>query len=133
MKRLFSHRFVNFLLVGGFNTTFGFSVFSLFVWMGIPYAWAIAMSTIVGVLFNFQTLGRLVFKDSDWRRIGRFTAVYLALYAINVGGVALLKHFGMNVYLANAIVVGPLAILGYVLQKNFVFTSKPAESPRVPG
>ena len=133
MKRLFNHLFVNFLLVGCFNTTFGFSVFSLFVWIGIPYPWAIAMSSIVGVLFNFQTLGRLVFKDSDWRRIGRFTAVYLVLYAINVSCVALLKHFDMNVYLANAIVVGPLAVIGYVLQKKFVFTSTSAESPRLPG
>ncbi|MCJ0761864.1 GtrA family protein [Variovorax terrae] len=130
MRRLFQHQFVHFLFVGGFNTAFGFTVFSLFVWMGIPYAWAIAMSTIAGVLFNFQTLGRLVFKDSDWRRIGRFTAVYLLLYAINVGGVALFKQLGLNVYLANAIVVGPLAILGYVLQRKFVFTSPASPTPR---
>ena len=112
-------------MVGGLNTAFGFSVFSALVWSGLPYAAAIALSTIAGVLFNFQTLGRLVFKDSDWRRLARFIVVYLVLYGLNVLGVAALVKLSLNVYLANALVVGPIAVLGYFLQKSLVFNRPP--------
>ena len=125
MHPIFKHQFVHFLLVGGLNTAFGFSVFSALVWSGLPYAVAIALSTIAGVLFNFQTLSRLVFKDSDWRRIARFIVVYLVLYGLNVLGVAVLVKLSLNVYLANALVVGPIAVLGYFLQKNLVFNRPP--------
>lgn len=121
VHQLLKYQFVHFLLVGGLNTAFGFSVFSALVWSGFSYMGAIALSTVAGVLFNFQTIGRLIFKDADWRRLTSFIVVYLVLYALNVLGVASLLQLGLNVYVSNAFVVGPIAVLGYLLQKRFVF------------
>lgn len=109
-------------LVGGINTLFGYALFALLVWAGTPYPVAIAVATVAGVLFNFQTSGRLVFAGAPPGRFLRFLAVYCAVYVLNVAGVALLARLvGGNVYIANALVVPPLAVLAYVLQRNYVF------------
>lgn len=123
-RQLFNRQFLHFLLVGGINTVFGFAAFSALVWIGLQYPWAIAISTVAGILFNFQTIGRVVFGDAALHRLSRFVGVYMVLYLLNVLGVAALTMLHLNVYVANALVVGPIAILGYILQKRFVFTNK---------
>jgi len=112
---------MRFLLVGGFNTVFGYSLFALLTWLGLPYPAAIGLATIVGVAVNFQTTGRLVFGEASWHRSGRFVAVYMFTYVVNVASVALLLKLELNVYMANALVLVPLAVLTYLLQRTFVF------------
>jgi putative flippase GtrA len=129
VETIFKHQFVNFILVSTLNTAFGFTVFSAFIGSGLTYTMAIALSTISGVLFNFQTIGRLVFKDSNWRRLARFIAVYLFLYGLNVLGVSALINLSLNVYLAYALLIGPVAFLGYILQKHLVFNQPVTPKP----
>ena len=66
-------------------------------------------------------IGRLVFGGAPLSQLGRFVAVYMVVYLLNVGLVALLLRAGLNVYLANALVILPLALLAFVLQRQFVF------------
>ncbi|NCQ92050.1 MAG: hypothetical protein GPI94_15420 [Microcystis aeruginosa LG13-03] len=61
VKLLKKHRFVRFLLVGVLNTIFGYSLFAVLILIGLNYKYAVLIGTIQGVLFNFQTTGRLVF------------------------------------------------------------------------
>ena len=112
---------LRFLLVGGLNTAFGYAVFSLFIWLGLGHPAAIALATVIGVAFNFQSTGRLVFGGAPLSRLGRFIAVYVFTYGLNVAGVSALLRLDLNVYLANAIVVLPLAVITYMLQRKFVF------------
>jgi putative flippase GtrA len=110
-----------FLLVGGLNTVVGYGLFAGFTWAGLPYPAAIALATVLGVAFNFQSTGRLVFGGAPLSQLGRFAAVYVVVYLLNVGSVALLLRAGLNVYLANALVILPLALVAFVLQRRFVF------------
>ncbi|QGQ98464.1 GtrA family protein [Paenibacillus psychroresistens] len=113
--------FFRFLIVGGINTIFGYGLFAFFIYLNLHYSVASLLSTILGVLFNFKTTGKLVFNSSDNRLIVRFFAVYGMVYLVNVG---LLKGFqliGLNVYIAGAILVLPLAILSFLLNRKFVF------------
>ncbi len=87
----------------------------------MPYPAAIGLATVAGVAFNFQTTGRLVFDGAPHNRLARFAAVYVVIYGLNVGGVALLLAAGINLYIANAMVLGPLAWIAYMMQKKFVF------------
>ena len=57
-----SKRFVKFMIVGGINTLFGYSIFSLLIWLKSSYEMAVLMLTICGVLFNFKTTETLVFQ-----------------------------------------------------------------------
>ena len=118
-----SPRFLRFLLVGLLNTAVGYGLFAFFTWLGLLYPLAIGLATLGGVVFNFQSIGRLVFSGLHWSRLGRFVAVYSLLYGLNVAGVALLLNAGINVYVANALLIIPLALIAYLLQQKFVFTA----------
>lgn len=123
IRQRISPQFIRFLAVGVLNTAVGYGLFALLVWTGLAYPLAIAISTCAGVAFNFQTTGRLVFGNSQWRRIIRFIAVYGVAYGVNVAAIAGLLKLGVNVYLATALLLLPIALLTYTLQKNFVFKS----------
>lgn len=113
--------FFRFLFIGGVNTVFGYSVFSILVFFRVHYSLALLLATILGVLFNFKTLGMVVFRDGDNRKIFRFVLVYVILYFVNVGIVGTVKHFGVSTYAAGAIAVLPVALLGFILNNRFVY------------
>ena len=56
-----SEQFILFLVMGGVNTLFYYSLYSLLIYIGVFYAAAVVIATVCGVLFNFQTFGRVVF------------------------------------------------------------------------
>lgn len=114
---------IRFLVVGGINTLFGYSVFIVLVWIGLHYPLAIALATIAGVSFNFQSIGRLVFGGAPRSRFWRFVGVYCLIYLLNVGGVRLLLAVGANVYVANAIILLPLSLIAFLLNRRYVFPS----------
>jgi putative flippase GtrA len=118
---MFSLPFVKFLLVGVLNTAFGYGLFALLIWLGLPYPYAMGIGTIMGVLFNFQTTSRLVFTGAHWRLLARFVSVYGFIYCINLGGVALLLSWGLNVYLAGALLLLPMAGVSFATLRFFVF------------
>lgn len=124
--KLFSYNienaFIRFVLVGILNTAFGVGLYCLFVYWGVPYRYAILLSTILGVLFNFKTIGTLVFKNAKNRLIFKFVAVYVVIYFINVGFIhLLLEQTELNEYIAGIIVTPIVAIASFILQKNLVF------------
>jgi putative flippase GtrA len=114
-------QFVRFLVVGVLNTIFGFGCFALFVGLGLHYTAALACSTICGVVFNFKTLGALVFRSNENWRIFRFIAVYFLIYFFNAAGIYLIGLCGGSSLLGGALMLLPAAFLGYLLQKRFVF------------
>ena len=114
-------QFLRFVLVGGLNTVFGYALFALFAWAGLPYPVAIALATVAGVLFNYQTTGRLVFSGPGRGRLWRFFAVYGVVYVLNVAAVSALLRTGLNVYAANALAIPPLVLASFLLQRSFVF------------
>ena len=121
----FSEQFITFLFVGALNTLVGYLLYSFFVWLGFNYIWAPLFATILGVLFNFKTIGGIVFKTKNNRLIGKFFAVYAIVYICNVAGLKTLSYCHIsNPYMAGAILVLPLAFLGFFLNKKWVFCPK---------
>lgn len=124
VRKFWSVRFVRFLFVGGINTLFGYSVFSAFILLHIHYALASLISTIIGVLFNFFTTGRIVFKNNNPKLILKFFGVYGTIYLINLMFLRIFDTYHVNMLIAGAILVFPVAILSYFLNKAFVFRVK---------
>ena len=120
-RRKTIHEFVRFLVVGVLNTAFGYSLFAVLTYFHVTYPIAIALATIGGVLFNFQSIGRLVFYGAPRSRFWRFVGVYCVIYLVNLGGVHWLLHHGVGIYAANAFMLVPLALLAFVLNRQFVF------------
>jgi putative flippase GtrA len=120
---LLRQKLIRFLLVSVLNTLFGYSLFALFLYFGLPYPFALLISTIVGILFNFKTIGRLVFKNNNNILIFKFISVYGITYLVNLGGLALLKSIEINTYLSGALLLIPIGFLSFILNKIFVFKS----------
>src|SRR5512141_497211 len=102
-KRAIENRFVRFLLVGALNTVFGYSVFAVLVIIGVHYAIAALVSTVLGVLFNFKTTGRLVFSSRDNHMLIRFVGVYAISYVVGVFLLRASVALSINVLLASAV------------------------------
>ena len=111
-----------FIFVGILNTIFGYSLFALFIYLGLYYPLAVLLSTILGVLFNFKTIGRLVFDSNDNGLIFRFILVYAITYLLNIFFLWLLKKLGSeNMYIDGFALLIPLAAVSFLLNKFFVF------------
>ena len=121
---LFQQRFFRFLLVGGINTIFGYTVYGLGLFMGLQYALAVLISTAAGIVFNFKTIGKYVFVNNDHKLFIKFLGVYAVIYLLNTMILGLFHKYNFNLYLAQAILVVPLACFSYLLNKYFVFGEK---------
>ncbi|HCS64153.1 MAG TPA: polysaccharide biosynthesis protein GtrA [Cellvibrio sp.] len=121
-------QFVRFLAVGVVNTLFGYSIYALLIYLGLAYTYALLFATILGVLFNFQTIGRLVFQSRDKRLIGKFFAVYAITFCLNLLLIKLMIKLGLSAYLAGALALIPTTVLSFLLNKFFVFKGKKHEA-----
>lgn len=115
---------IRYLLIGVINTAVGYSMFALLTYVGLHYAVAVLLSTIIGIFFNFKTFGLFVFGQSNWRLIWRFIAVYGFLYIINVCCIFILMMYVDSVYVASAITLVFITSLGFVLNRSFVYANR---------
>lgn len=121
VKALLRVRFIRFLLVAALNTIFGYSLFAALILFGIHYPIAAAIGTILGILFNFQTTGRLVFQSHHFSLIFRFFAVYGISYVVGVLLLRWADHHGISVLVAAAVLAVPMGFFSYTLQRLLVF------------
>lgn len=117
-------KFIKFLFVGAINTVFGYLMYSLFISTPLHRSAALFCAYVAGVLWNFKTTGVLVFRNGDNRLIFRFVGSYVITYFINLGCLNLLAQYNVNKYLAQLILVLPIAIISFILFKKFVFVIK---------
>lgn len=116
-------QFARFVAVGLLNTLFGYAIFAALTLIGLGPAAAVVCGTILGVLFNFQSFGRLVFGGAGARLLPRFVAVYAVQAGVNIGLLHWVVGAGVPVLLAQAVVLPPLVVMNYLLMRRFVFTA----------
>jgi putative flippase GtrA len=121
MRRLAGRQFVRFVLVGVLNTAFGYGVYAAMLYLGFSYPIASLTSLLLGILFSFQTQGRLVFGDPRQRLLPRFALAWAVIYALNLGLIASFVRFGLDAYTAGALALVPTVVLSYLVQKFIVF------------
>ena len=116
-----AHQLIRFLAVGLLNTAFGYGVFFAALNVTGHTTLSLAISTTLGVLFNFATTGRLVFANRDPARIWRFIGVYAVLFAVNAAALIALERLGLGAAFGQALLLGPLVILSFLLNRALVF------------
>jgi SAM-dependent methyltransferase/putative flippase GtrA len=146
IKKIFNNKLVKFFLVGGLNTLFGIIVYSVLILIGFNFIWASLLGIIIGIIFNFQTYGGIVFKNRNIRLIFRFIGVYAVMYLFNIGGIWIFKQYIVNEnalwlhelntwlsfmtiekledLLGGLFICIPNGLLGFILNRNFVFKGK---------
>ncbi|MEK4032798.1 GtrA family protein [Methylocystis sp. IM3] len=116
--------FARFLLVGSGNTIFGYSVFYMLLYIGCAPTAALAIATVIGVVFNFFTTGRIVFKSAEAARLWRFGAVYGAVFVANAGLLEAASSLGLAAAPAQALLTPPCVLLSYALNRALVFPDR---------
>ncbi len=116
-------QFLLFLLIGSINTAFGYAIYCLLIFLQLHYTVASLLAMSIGVLFNFKTTGRIVFKNKDNRLFLRFVSIYVVLYFINISLIKGSSYFIGSFYLSGGIAVVGTAVISFLLNKYVVFQS----------
>jgi putative flippase GtrA len=128
MKLKIHATFLRFLIAGGFNTLFGWLIFSTVILVGAQPWLALIISYLISIGFNFITLGAYVFRDMELNRLLRFVLSYVAIYTTNLICMEVLKPLVENPIISQLILTFPLAILAYTILSKGVFRPQIAKN-----
>ncbi|WP_299901212.1 GtrA family protein [uncultured Ruegeria sp.] len=107
--------FMLFALVGIVNTAFGYAVFSVLSLSGLPAQAALAISFVIGVLWNFMTHARIVFDTKGFRKLPFYLLAYVIVYVFNAFSLEALLIAGLHPIFAQGLLVLPAAVLAFIL------------------
>jgi len=133
-RRLHDNQFIRYLLVGGFNTAFGYGLFSLAFYLLHPHLpnahlAAAVVSNILAIAVAFLGYKFIVFRTKG-NYLAEFFRCYVVYGAAFLLSIALLAVFvnacHMNVYLAQALVVGITMVVSFVSHQRFSFRVAPS-------
>ena len=122
-RSLFDRRILKFLGTGVLNTIFGYAIYALLIFVTVPPLFALLTATVVGVVFNYFSFGRLVFQGHGGRLVfAKFVLAYGVIYAANAALLGTLtSEFLLNAYVAQAICVPPSVLLSWLLMNYWVY------------
>lgn len=111
----------NFILVGILNTLVGYALYALFIYLGFEYILSVLFATVLGVMFNYKTIGKFVFYEKSNNSIVKFALVYLIVFIVNISVIKIFKIYDFNDYISGFFAIIPASIVSFVLNKFYVF------------
>jgi putative flippase GtrA len=109
-------------VIGAVNTLFSYLIYAGAILIGMHYTLATLISTVLGIIFNFFTTGKVVFRSLEGRRFFLFMLVYAVTYVVNILLLRLLVDvIHINKLIAGALVTLPVALLSYYLNARWTF------------
>lgn len=107
------------------NTAFGLGAYALLVWVGVNMYLAQFIAHVAGVVFNYMTYSRHVFRGAVPAKL-RFIMSYAVNYFFGLGALALAAHFVASPYAAGAGAALIVSVGNYFALKHLVFSAKSA-------
>lgn len=106
-------KFVRFLFVGCYIHFFFVPCLLDFdiIWCALFNA--VFISNSLGILFNYKTIGNLVFESVSNKLILIFFAVYLFIYFLCIIGLKLLFFVGVDKYWGAVIIAALMAVIAF--------------------
>lgn len=132
VNRLIASRFLVFLIVGGFNTLFGYALFAVLFRVGqLHYNVALLMAYSVGVFLSFATHKRFTYEHTYQKSrdtaagFMKYVSTYIALFGVNVVLLSVLVQvWALDPLLGQIIAIVVITLLTFVIQKYWVFKRK---------
>jgi putative flippase GtrA len=130
LSDLRSNQKVRYLITGGYNTVFGYLLFVfIFYYFSstISHYLLLGICHLIGTIHNFFSYSTFVFKPKTnaFKNYLKFNLVYLFIFLLNlVMFILLTKVMNWNLYFSQALIVALIAVLGYILNKNYAFSNK---------
>ena len=114
---------IKFIAVGVLNTVVGYTIYGLLIYLNIPYLMALLIATMVGVIFNYFSIGRLVFKSQGgWFVFAKFIFAYAMVYGVNAKALdMLIKQFDFSPYVGQALCVPLSVMISWLLMNYWVY------------
>lgn len=111
-----------FLCVGALNTVFGYSVYAGLIFVGLPYFFAIFFATVIGVMFNYYSFGKIVFEVNGVFVFQKFLVLYGAAFLVNSLVIEIvMRAFGFDPYVSQFICIFPVVIFNWLFMNNWVY------------
>jgi putative flippase GtrA len=117
-------RMLTFLVVGVLNTVVGYGLFAVLFLTTQSYRVAAVVAYAGGIIFNFFSTGRLVFKSRRVSALLPFVAGYLVILGANLALLEVLVGLGMNALIAQAVSLPLLVVASYLINSRIVFRSR---------
>ena len=114
---------IKFLGVGVLNTVFGYAFYAMLIFVNVPYLIALLAATVVGVIFNYFSFGRIVFHGyGGWFVFGKFVIAYAVIYGANAALLrALTIDFLLSPYVGQIICIPLSVLLSWLLMTYWVY------------
>lgn len=142
--RLIADQRIRYLVVGAWNTLFGYAFFALLLALlghRVHYLALVVVAHVVAVAQNYVLYRTVVFRSRGGvlGESARFSAVYLVALGGNLAILPLLvEAVGMPILVAQGLVVSGTVIASYAANRRFTFrrdamapTSPQAMAPRL--
>lgn len=123
MEKFLELKKLKFLATGIINTIFSYTIFSLLIYAQLQVGYALLISTIAGVIFNYFSYKGAVFKQrANLGNFSKHVFTYLIIYSLNVVIVYLIINFiTANPYVAQLICIPILISISWILMNKWVF------------
>lgn len=118
---------VLYLLVGGWNTVFGYGIWALLQYLlgdHLHYLVVVLLAWPIAVLNAYLCYRNIVFRSrgSVFRELPRFSFVYLAALVANLALLPIaLRVLPFNIYLVQALLTGLVVVCSYLGHKYYSF------------
>jgi len=119
-----NHKIFKYTYIGVINTFFGYSIYASLAFIEIPYLTALLLANIIGIIFNYFSTGRLVFKSKGNVSIFiKFFSAYFISYLINSILLSFFINFlNLNLYYGQIFCLPLIVLLNWVFLNYWVFS-----------
>lgn len=121
---MIQNKIIRFIYIGILNTIVYYLIYSILLYLGLNYKFAVIFATIFGVFFNFKTFGKYVFYNRDTTLLLNFIGIYLILFIVNIIFINIFNVIMNNYYSSGLIAIFPYSIVSYYLNNRFVFKKR---------
>ena len=106
--------------VGAINTAFGYSLYSVIIFLGVNLFIAQLISHCTGVVFNYFMFKKHVFKGTQ-PNIVRYIGAYIVNYFIGLGALYIVSRFFHSPYIAGFIALLIISTINFFVLRYLVF------------
>lgn len=107
---------------GIINTLFGLGAYALLVWLGLNMFVAQLLAHVIGVMFNYISYSRHVFRDAAPAKL-RFILSYAGNYLLGLAMLGALSRVIANPYAAGLSAIMIVSVINYFALKHLVFNA----------
>ncbi|WP_436093066.1 GtrA family protein [Bosea sp. LjRoot237] len=114
-------RLLRVIAIGIINTIFGYSIFLISYLILKDHNISISLATVVGVIFNYMTVGNYIFDNQGWKQFPLFIISYIISFLANILILNALVYFELNVIIAQALSLPPTIAISYLFNSRISF------------